>query len=349
MKVLSEFICDCFTNGLGNGNYIPSLSEHCLFEAYGKFDNYKEIVNEIMNIIIKKMEEVSNAGDNESQNKKLRELLTHSIIIKKEDLTHQVKVFTETLTEPRTLSDKLLMESYILEGNDKKYKTDIKSIDNVFFDILCITFVLKGDTVYRPQNSLYNYEDNTLSYIDIVLNLSGNEEDIKRKIGHELIHAYNDFRLREAKSGTLLDLFDDTYKKSIENSKEDKNAIVQLVANFVKYFKQEEINANIGAFHSAIDNKKFKKIKDGIKLIKKTSIYNDYIILAEEIHKIQDRQYSSDMLKRIYDEFRKNGGYDGKTDNQIIKNLQYKVMKFFRKFNKVIPKMVAEEIEKRES
>ena len=38
-----------------------------------------------------------------------------------------------------------------------------------------------------------------------------------------------------------------------------------------------------------------------------------------------------------------------KTDNQIIKNLQYKVMKFFRKFNKVIPKMVAEEIEKRES
>ena len=182
MKVLSEFICDCFTNGLGNGNYIPSLSEHCLFEAYGKFDNYKEIVNAIMNIIIKKMEEVSNAGDNESQNKKLRELLTHSIIIKKEDLTHQVKVFTETLTEPRTLSDKLLMESYILEGNDKKYKTDIKSIDNVFFDILCITFVLKGDTVYRPQNSLYNYEDNTLSYIDIVLNLSGNEEDIKRKI-----------------------------------------------------------------------------------------------------------------------------------------------------------------------
>ena len=77
MKVLSEFICDCFTNGLGNGNYIPSLSEHCLFEAYGKFDNYKEIVNAIMNIIIKKMEEVSNAGDNESQNKKLRELLTH--------------------------------------------------------------------------------------------------------------------------------------------------------------------------------------------------------------------------------------------------------------------------------
>ena len=115
-------------------------------------------------------------------------------------------------------------------------------------------------------------------------------------------------------------------------------------ARFIHYLNKQEINANMGAFEAALHNKKFDKYEDGMKLIKATTTYKHYEDLAEVLELMIEKKLEKEVIDDICNSLRSYDEYKNHTNNKIIKNLENRLRKFFKKFNKIIPKLVYDKL-----
>ena len=222
---------------------------------------------------------------------------------------------------------------------------DFNDIDNVFFSVLRIYVTDAFNSTYNPNVTVYNEDAHKLEYVEIVINVNGDDNELQRKIEHELTHAFEDYNRKVFFSKSLREILDENYIKAIKKMSNMNNKLEEIQsARFIYYLNKQEINANMGAFEAALHNKKFDKYEDGMKLIKATNTYKHYEDLAEVLELMIEKKLEKEVIDDICNSLRSYDEYKNHTNNQIIKNLENRLRKFFKKFNKIIPKLVYDKL-----
>ena len=222
---------------------------------------------------------------------------------------------------------------------------DFNNIDNVFFSVLRIYVTDAFNSTYNPNVTVYNEDAHKLEYVEIVINVNGDDNELQRKIEHELTHAFEDYNRKVFFSKSLREILDENYIKAIKKMSNMNNKLEEIQsARFIHYLNKQEINANMGAFEAALHNKKFDKYEDGMKLIKATNTYKHYEDLAEVLELMIEKKLEKEVIDDICNSLRSYDEYKNHTNNQIIKNLENRLRKFFKKFNKIIPKLVYDKL-----
>lgn len=222
---------------------------------------------------------------------------------------------------------------------------DFNDIDNVFFSVLRIYVTDAFNSTYNPNVTIYNEDAHKLEYVEIVINVNGDDNELQRKIEHELTHAFEDYNRKVFFSKSLREILDENYIKAIKKMSNMNNKLEEIQsARFIHYLNKQEINANMGAFEAALHNKKFDKYEDGMKLIKATNTYKHYEDLAEVLELMIEKKLEKEVIDDICNSLRSYDEYKNHTNNQIIKNLENRLRKFFKKFNKIIPKLVYDKL-----
>ena len=222
---------------------------------------------------------------------------------------------------------------------------DFNDIDNVFFSVLRIYVTDAFNSTYNPNVTVYNEDAHKLEYVEIVINVNGDDNELQRKIEHELTHAFEDYNRKVFFSKSLREILDENYIKAIKKMSNMNNKLEEIQsARFIHYLNKQEINANMGAFEAALHNKKFDKYADGMKLIKATNTYKHYEDLAEVLELMIEKKLEKEVIDDICNSLRSYDEYKNHTNNQIIKNLENRLRKFFKKFNKIIPKLVYDKL-----
>ena len=222
---------------------------------------------------------------------------------------------------------------------------DFNDIDNVFFSVLRIYVTDAFNSTYNPNVTVYNEDAHKLEYVEIVINVNGDNNELQRKIEHELTHAFEDYNRKVFFSKSLREILDENYIKAIKKMSNMNNKLEEIQsARFIHYLNKQEINANMGAFKAALHNKKFDKYEDGMKLIKATNTYKHYEDLAEVLELMIEKKLEKEVIDDICNSLRSYDEYKNHTNNQIIKNLENRLRKFFKKFNKMIPKLIYDKL-----
>lgn len=222
---------------------------------------------------------------------------------------------------------------------------DFNDIDNVFFSVLRIYVTNAFNSTYNPNVTVYNEDVHKLEYVEIVINVNGDDNELQRKIEHELTHAFEDYNRKVFFSKSLREILDENYIKAIKKMSNMNNKLEEIQsARFIHYLNKQEINANMGAFEAALHNKKFDKYEDGMKLIKATNIYKHYKDLAEVLELMIEKKLEKEVIDDICNCLRSYDEYKNHTNSQIIKSLENRLRKFFKKFNKMIPKLVYDKL-----
>ena len=222
---------------------------------------------------------------------------------------------------------------------------DFNDIDNVFFSVLRIYVTDAFNSTYNPNVTVYNEDVHKLEYVEIVINVNGDDNELQRKIEHELTHAFEDYNRKVFFSKSLREILDENYIKAIKKMSNMNNKLEEIQsARFIHYLNKQEINANMGAFEAALHNKKFDKYEDGMKLIKATNIYKHYKDLAEVLELMIEKKLEKEVIDDICNCLRSYDEYKNHTNSQIIKSLENRLRKFFKKFNKMIPKLVYDKL-----
>ena len=222
---------------------------------------------------------------------------------------------------------------------------DFNDIDNVFFSVLRIYVTDAFNSTYNPNVTVYNEDAHKLEYVEIVINVNGDDNELQSKIEHELTHAFEDYNRKVFFSKSLREILDENYIKAIKKMSNMNNKLEEIQsARFIHYLNKQEINANMGAFEAALHNKKFDKYEDGMKLIKATNTYKHYEDLAEVLELMIEKKLEKEVIDDICNSLRSYDEYKNHTNNQIIKNLENRLRKFFKKFNKMIPKLIYDKL-----
>ena len=222
---------------------------------------------------------------------------------------------------------------------------DFNDIDNVFVSVLRIYVTDAFNSTYNPNVTVYNEDVHKLEYVEIVINVNGDDNELQRKIEHELTHAFEDYNRKVFFSKSLREILDENYINAIKKMSNMNNKLEEIQsARFIHYLNKQEINANMGAFEAALHNKKFDKYEDGMKLIKATNTYKHYKDLAEVLELMIEKKLEKEIIEDICNSLRSYDEYKNHTNNQIIKSLENRLRKFFKKFNKMIPKLVYDKL-----
>lgn len=224
------------------------------------------------------------------------------------------------------------------------YPENFKNVENIFFNKLIIYMSDKINSTYNPYTAVYNEEDDKIEFVELIINVNGDDNELRRKIEHELTHAFEDYNRKQFFSKSLKEILDENYINALKKLSSN-DVIENQVARFIHYLNKQEINANMGAFEAALHNKNIKTYDEGVKLVKNTSIYKHYEDLAKVLEDVIEKKYSKDVINILCDEFRKYDEYKNETNNRIIKSLENKLIKFFKKFNKLIPKLVYDKLQ----
>ena len=201
------------------------------------------------------------------------------------------------------------------------------------------------NSTYNPNVTVYNEDVHKLEYVEIVINVNEDDNELQRKIEHELTHAFEDYNRKVFFSKSLREILDENYIKAIKKMSNMNNKLEEIQsARFIHYLNKQEINANMGAFEAALHNKKFDKYEDGMKLIKATNTYKHYEDLAEVLELMIEKKLEKEVIDDICNCLRSYDEYKNHTNSQIIKSLENRLRKFFKKFNKMIPKLVYDKL-----
>lgn len=174
------------------------------------------------------------------------------------------------------------------------------------------------------------------------------EEKIMYVIIHELLHGYEDYNRMNNGKGSIFDMFDEKYRKSVSkiNSIFD---IYKLVSRCKYFLNDQERNAYFGELYPMIekiiknehitrDNLKYDALVDKIK---NTDIWKIYFDLGEFVLNIKNDSLNDKEKKEIIDIYSHITGKESKY-NEIKKELVNKWKKFHAKFNQLVPKIICD-------
>ena len=237
-----------------------------------------------------------------------------------------------------------------LRNNFKSQKIDCKD-DNVYFDYIDIELYNEDS-----GNGSYNeYKDNTI-YIDIysrdINEFNQNIDNYEKLLLHELLHGYEDYNRIKLGKASIFDLMDNDYMKAFKNLNNSND--LKMYLSRCKYFlNPQERNAYMTSLETSIKKllktgnyslEKFDygKFKNDLK---NTDIWRIYYTLSAFITKLKSLSKYSDNIELDYEQL----FGEHKSFNNICKELESKWRKFDSKFNQLVPKILCDNIQVKES
>jgi len=238
-----------------------------------------------------------------------------------------------------------------LKNNFNSQKIDCKE-DNVYFEYIDIDLHKEG----FDEASYLEYKNNTLFIEIYCVNIDDFEENIDnyaKLILHELLHGYEDYNRIKNGHPSIIDINDLDYQRSIKGL----NSLSNIRCNFsrCKYFlNKQEQNAYFSSLEDDIkkliktnnyylDKFDYNKFKNDLKSTGIWEIYYDLYNFINQLIELND--INKQKVVEFYNDFFKTN----KTFNQIIKELKIKWRKFESKFNQLVPKILCDNIQIKES
>ena len=119
---------------------------------------------------------------------------------------------------------------------------DFNDIDNVFFSVLRIYVTDAFNSTYNPNVTVYNEDAHKLEYVEIVINVNGDDNELQRKIEHELTHAFEDYNRKVFFSKSLREILDENYIKAIKKMSNMNNKLEEIQsARFIHYLNKQDL------------------------------------------------------------------------------------------------------------
>ena len=226
--------------------------------------------------------------------------------------------------------------------------------DNTNIRIDCKKFKTYFDYVHlnvkRSKYVFFEYDgqmDRILSINAHVNETIDDYDSIVTLVLHEMMHGYEDKRRTKHGKPSIFNIIDDKYAKSIKLSRSviDINREIGRCGYFLN---AQEMNAYFGTLEKTIkdiikannfniNNYDYDKIITCIKN-DKSSIWPIYFDLCRFILRLNDELEYNDKqhIERIYNDIYNQH----MTFSQIKKDLNKKWDKFYKKFNKLVPKII---------
>lgn len=215
-----------------------------------------------------------------------------------------------------------------------------EKFENVFFDKLIIKYQ-KGirHSGYVSLNDNFNEKTKRLNKVIIYLN----DTDIKRNYNntistliHELTHAWEDYNRNITNNLTLNDLISQKfgYKENIKQDNSD-NFYKTLAKQIEYYLSKFEINAFLSELSVSLhkNRKKIHGYSDALNLFKKDDTWKTYETLYNTINNFSEIELSKFTM--TYNSINKTSF----TENKLLKKLNNRFEKVFRKVLTNVPKI----------
>ena len=223
------------------------------------------------------------------------------------------------------------------------------SDDNVYFKFININI----NSRYKWYAQYKKYDNDTV-YINICTSQNNFNENIDiyvKLIIHELLHGYEDYnRIKNTGQGIFV-YYNDKYKNSFNNL--NSQNVIKLWLSRCNYFlNDQERNAYLSQLetdieslfkneHITIEDFNYTKFKDKLK---NTNIWKEYFNLSIFILKLKNSSWSNEQKKYVENIW--NQLYnEKKTFNQLCKELYSNWIKFEKKFEQLVPKIICKYIE----
>jgi len=244
-----------------------------------------------------------------------------------------------------------IVVKHIIDVLKENYKSQVIDCtnDNVYFKYIDIytNQKINGGGCY------VEYNDNTV-YFEIDASeeyFNANIDEYVKLIIHELLHGYEDYnRIKNTGQGIFV-YYNDKYKNSFNNL--NSQNVIKLWLSRCNYFlNSQERNAYLSQLetdieslfkneHITIEDFNYTKFKDKLK---NTNIWKEYFNLSIFILKLKNSSWSNEQKKYVENIW--NQLYnEKKTFNQLCKELYSNWIKFEKKFEQLVPKIICKYIE----
>lgn len=237
-----------------------------------------------------------------------------------------------------------------LTNNFISQKIDCKNY-NVFFDYIDIEI----NNEHNGNGSYMKYKDHII-YMKLysldVEEFIKNIDDYEKLFLHELLHGFEDYNRITSGKDSIFDLIGNEYTNSFKNLNNSND--LKMYLSRCKYFlNPQERNAYFSSLESSIkkllksgnyylDKFDFNKFKEDLKHTDIWKIYFDLFIFIEKLKTLS--QYK-ETIEITYNQLFE----DNKSFKNIIKELQNKWRKFNSKFNQLVPKILCDNLQIKES
>lgn len=225
---------------------------------------------------------------------------------------------------------------------NEDYSFTFKVDNSSFINNIKITIVAGQISSFDTTNSkIINNKFNPLS---LRIGIQCIENNQKALIMHELTHAYEDYKRNINNTQSL-----NTKAKNIGYYKNPismtpfYNIVKKRVSYILYHLTDFERNAYIAAIKGLFMDTdiKFRDINQALQYVKQTIIYKNYqqiFDVGEMLCNETNKENQKEIL--YYVNTLSNNNFT--TYNQFVKWLSNRILKFQKKFNKIIPKIAAE-------
>ena len=177
----------------------------------------------------------------------------------------------------------------------------------------------------------WNESDEKFSFIEIIIKCDFEYlNQIYSLLLHELNHAYNDY-IHIKKSGFESSLIKRDIKSNynIIGTKNEDDSLVEKVCKDLLYMlNKSEQEAYIAQLNGELKDK-YKNIKDAIKDLTKSNVYQNYKTIYINYNRIFKSKKYTEEFCNVY---RKLNNNDNISNDKIIKTIQNTYEKFWKKF-----------------
>lgn len=238
-----------------------------------------------------------------------------------------------------------------LKNNFNSQKIDCQD-DHVYFKYIDIDLHKDG----YGDASYIEYKNNTAFielYCEDIKDFEERLDEYAKLILHELLHGYEDYnRIKNGKT-SLYNLIDVDYNRAVRGL----NSLSAVKRNFnrCKYFlNAQERNAYFSSLEDdiikllktnnySLDKFNYSQFKEDLKSTATWELYYELYSFINKVENLSDenKQKITEMYNDIYK--------SKKTFNQIIKELNTKWRKFESKFNQLVPKILCNNLQIKES
>lgn len=240
---------------------------------------------------------------------------------------------------------------HIIDTLKEDFRSQVIDVrdDYVYFDYIDI----KIDEKKNGTCGYIKYDNNTI-YVQINASqkyFNDKIDDYVRLIMHELLHGYEDYnRIKNTGEGIYAD-FSIKYKNSVKNLN-SLNEIRQYLSRCNYFLNDHERNAYLSQLeydiekifkdaHITIENFNYTKFKDKLK---STDIWDEYFDLSVFIFTLQDSNLEN-RIKKYIEGIWSDLYNEDKRFSTIKKELYNNWMKFEKKFEQLVPRLVCQYID----
>ena len=211
-----------------------------------------------------------------------------------------------------------------------------EKFENVFFDRLIIKYQksIKNSGYISVKNN-FNEKTKRLKQVSIYLNDRNYKNTVSTLI-HELTHAWEDYNRTITNNLTLKDLISNkiNYKENIKQNNSD-NFYTTLSKQIEYHLSSFEINAFLSELNASLykNKNKIDNYSDALNVFKNDETWISYITLYNVLNDLSEIELSKFTM--IYNNVNKTDF----TENKLLKKLNNRFEKVFRKILTNVPKI----------